>query len=203
MSPTSDSRLYCLGIDPGASTGIALTIAGKGNELPILLRAFSVHGDRDGLWIDRADDAFLELLELLPEGVEPSSVVQLMETPPITTTRHNTLKGDSRGMASWRGLGEYMGRIRVCAYRAGWQNLRTVQQSQWASSWGPLIRRAKQGDGSHRIQEASRIEGAAAALEEVANEKRRVDVAEAILISGAGAMGLDPSHRKRGRRRRT
>ena len=189
-----------LGIDPGASTGLALVRDVPGG-LPELLGAWCAWGaDRE--WLRRLNES-LGVVGVLAfdRGVALADVVVWVEEPPS----HWRSGGPRNTQAAARGIGRRMGQVEMAwAQRTEGTWPRRVQGPEWWEPWRGQVAHGKIGDGGHRIAEAGRwVEGARAVLaameqETTAARERRVDVAEAILIAGAAAMAGPERARRAG-----
>jgi hypothetical protein len=125
----------------------------------------------------RASAACLEARELVAQHEGAEVVCTVEEPPPVS--RRGALAGDHHGQRSWVGIGRRQGMMMAAMIVAGLPEPTLVAQGAWAGGLG--LAPGKQGDGSHRIREASLlVQGAAVRLHEI-DEPRRIDVAEAIL----------------------
>jgi len=205
-----------VGIDPGASAGVA-AVAWSGSGRPRLLYAANVRASTDALWWQRAvahleavQRALLDTLD--PEALAGSAdrclaaVPVWIEEPPPATTRDSRLAGDKRGMMSWYGMGRRAGLLTAATLEVGLPAPERIAQRRWVHLHHPgTVRRRKvqvRGipiHGWHRVAEASLVvEGAELVLAELAAQSSRaaqsgaVDVAEAILMAAAACFDQAP-----------
>lgn len=189
-------RQVAVGIDPGASGGVALVDVGE--PRPRLLYAARLYGSSYTTWVSRADATLTEVAAAVDRaGVAVAEVPVWVEDPP-PAIREGGLDGDSRGLASWVGLGRYQGFALAAAVRAGFSRFERVQVSAWTRVLGPAVASRKSGDGAHRIREAGMLLAGGEVLATLP-----VDVSESALVACAAALrkGELPPPRK-GRRRR-
>ena len=171
----------CLGLDPGATTGIALVEPRLGGRSRLLLlRVVSAELDADR-WAEGVFLAFEAVAKLAPVGRELVGWWELTRPPPSNGWMGNAMLSVRRGQllqaASDAGL-----------TLAGFAH---VMPQTWASRLKLPV--GKRGDGSHRLIEAQ-------ALVEMDEDTFRglgagaVDGAEAVLI--AAARGVDEIARR-------
>ena len=171
----------CLGLDPGATTGIALVEPRLGGRSRLLLlRVVSAELDADR-WAEHVFLAFEAVVKLAPVGRELVGWWELTRPPPSNGWMGNAMLSVRRGQllqaASDAGL-----------TLAGFEH---VMPQTWASRMKVPV--GKRGDGGHRLHEAQ-------ALVEMPVDTLRglgpgaVDGAEAVLI--AAARGVDEIARR-------
>lgn len=177
-----------MGIDPGASTGIAWVAVPPGGR-PLLVEAYEVHTATSGIagwmrWSTRLRDALQRLAEEGAVGLP----VRIEETPAVAA------KG-TRDRYALAHLHQRIGACRSTAHQLGYLDVECIEHRAWQSILGRNICRKKFQGGHHRVDEASRlIDGASVRLAEVGSVARRVDLAESMLIALAAALQLVPAH---------
>lgn len=187
-----------IGVDPGASTGIAVVLSGAAR--PSCLGTWECYGTLRRRW-DRLEDAVLQAYLAAAEHVAPELILFAVEDPP-PASRRRSLAGDKRGQRTWAGIGRYQGMALAASCLALRRLSRgspppiLVPQREWRDAWLPAIHPSKVGDGGHRVVEAERlVEGVDFDLIAPA---RRVDAAEAVLLAGAVLRTRDIKGRRRG-----
>lgn len=181
------SHYTSIGIDPGASTGVAVV---RGELTPRGSMRFSV------VWVESVFGSTKRLLwtrmkqaAMVARGHAGDAGVFYIETI-SPTIRKGSIAGVRDGMSAWAGLGQHRGLALAAAMEADLP-VEDIAQREWARSLP--ISRAKGGDVD-RVAEAGRlVAGAADALNALdasseAARSRRVDVAEAVLIAAAGCL---------------
>jgi hypothetical protein len=162
--------IYSLGIDPGATTGIALLSCEEGKR-PLVRRAWVVRGKDLDIYGCLAYDIIGRALDLhriatdsrdrLPVWIEEVPSFGRASVAASIARRQGILIG----ACALRGLGEPT-RINPLA---------------WAGLYGGHVRKGKAEDADHRRVEARTLFDGSELLEEMP-----VDVTEAALIAGAG-----------------
>ena len=200
--------IAAVGIDPGASAGVA-AVAWDGRTRPILLHAGNVRASTEALWWHRARQE-LDLVHQALAAVHDADTILRgerfleavpvwMEEPPPATSSGNRLAGDRRGMRSWYGMGRRAGLLTAAALEAELSAPLRIPQRKWVGlHHRGTVRRRKvrtQGSsipGAHRIAEAEVVvAGSHQVLASVAGagtdaaRKAAIDVAESILVAAA------------------
>ncbi|MBM4392387.1 MAG: hypothetical protein FJ090_14800 [Deltaproteobacteria bacterium] len=158
-----------LGIDPGASTGIAVVHLGDDRVLRCSL-AVAAHGKK---W----QATVTETLAYLQPGV--AFIERPADKVRAVGARHHV---------AMFGLGRRFGRLEQLLLDRG-HEVRPVTTSEWWAAL-PLRLTGKRGDGLHRVHEASSIvQGASAWLDGI-TATHQPDAAEAILLAAAGCLLL-------------
>lgn len=167
------AHVLAIGIDPATHSGIALIRLDTATGAAELLGAWAVYGEGWRAWCKRAMAAALEIARLTGDEI----VVGWYERP--APARAGEVGWDPVPMAVRSGA------ILMALQVAGVLSVfKPVNVSQWTAV--ARVQAGKQGDGRHRIEEASaRI--ACAGAELAALDHCRVDVAEAALIALACA----------------
>lgn len=172
------STIFALGVDPATHTGIALVRLDLRTGEAELVGVWAVYGEGQRAWCGRALAALLDVAQRAQAaGIGDRALPAWYERP--APARPGEAAWDPCPMAMRSGA------ILMAAQVAG---LRVAYQPTTASQWTALarVRAGKQGDGSHRIEEAAaRIELAGAELAVL--DHCRVDCAEAALIALACA----------------
>lgn len=161
----------CIGIDPGASAGIALVEPAARPRL-LLVRVVPVHLDVER-WAERAYLAF-------------SAVAELAGDRPVVGWYELTLPPPRNGWMGNNALSMRRGQLLGHASDAGLRlaSLEHVMVQSWTSRLG--VPRKKDGHGEHRLVEAERlVEMDPTTLRGLGAAS--VDAAEAILIAAARA----------------
>ena len=175
MNPT----LLALGVDPATHSGLALVSLDTRTGEAALVGVWAVYGEGQRAWCGRAFAALLDAADRVRDLTPPDygSLPAWYERP--APARPGEVVWDPCPMAMRAGA--ILMAAQVAGLRVAYQ---PVSTSQWTA--GARVRAGKQGDGSHRIEEAAaRIELAGAEL--AALDHCRVDCAEAALIALACA----------------
>lgn len=170
--------ILALGVDPATHTGIALVSLDTHTGETELVGVWAVYGEGQRAWCGRALAALLDVAERVRlAGAADRTLPAWYERP--APARPGEAAWDPCPMAMRAGA------VLMAAQVAG---LRVMYEPVMTSRWTALARvpAGKQGDGSHRIEEATaRIALSGAELE--ALDHCRVDCAEAALIALACA----------------
>ena len=176
-----------IGVDPGASTGIAVVrgeITNRGAMQFTAVWAESVFGSSKKLLWLRLKDAARAAVERAGDGA--TAYIETISP----TIRRGSIAGVRDGMTAWAGLGQHRGLALGAVMDAG-AVVEDLPQREWSQILP--IARAK-GAGTDRVWEASRLVAGATDLLALLDDSseaardRRVDVAEAILIAAAGCL---------------
>jgi len=182
---------YVVGADAGESAAWALVERVAGHR-PRLVRLVEVYGSTDDLWYQRALQGAGVIVAVLEE-LGSAATACWVEMPPAKSRADR--RGKRHSQASWIGLGERAGALRMAWRAKAGAVAEGVEPRVWWAPWRGQVRRGKdeRDAGAHRIVEAGRlVAGAAERLEQVASSARRVDCAESILIAGAAALSVLP-----------
>ncbi len=176
-----------IGFDPGATAGAALVAVPRGDDhRPRCLAAASIAASRSKKRVGPARRARWEL-----DWYERALVVlhRLRAQVPDRRLAEVTLvievPNDERSCDAYSfGLARQTERLALACQAVFGRRPEPVTQGTWVDFYGDLPI-AKQGDGTHRIEEAAaHVVGARELLEKV-TAGHRVDVAEAVLLAAA------------------
>ena len=179
-----------LGLDPGASMGMALVLHEQRRRAR-LVKAWHVMGGSDLLWMSRlyaAANGLSLTLANYPD-VPVSAVVEV----PANGGRNSNR---ATGATTWVKAGRNAGRVEGVVYAACGLVFVDMASGRTKGGWPALcgVSSGKQGDGMHRVREASMMAHGArdhlATMPEDSDAaiERKVCVAESILIACAGGL---------------
>ena len=175
----------CIAIDPGQTSGVALAVPQKGSPRPLVLFCGEVKGSTL-FSLKRSLFAYLNVRLDLWSFEEHGKLIGVVERPqPQTRNRRDRSKVDT-----FVGIGT---RITVGLFvlehlskpfpHTRFPLPKQLRQRRWTEHW--RISNGKRGKGEHRLQEAR------AYLDFAENYPVSVDAAEACLMAGAVASGLE------------